>query len=75
MTHLLEQFGPALKLPWTKLVAPELTDELAEKVITGTEKQTANTSMDELEERRDQFLIELQELLEKYWPAETVNGS
>ncbi|UJL46213.1 L-carnitine dehydrogenase [Virgibacillus sp. NKC19-16] len=72
MRHLLEQFGPALKLPWTKLVAPELTDELAEKVITGTEKQTANTSMDELEERRDQFLIELQELLEKYWPAETV---
>ncbi|WP_373894177.1 3-hydroxyacyl-CoA dehydrogenase NAD-binding domain-containing protein [Virgibacillus sp. CBA3643] len=75
MSHLLEQFGPALKLPWTKLVAPELTDELAEKVITGTEKQIANTSMDELEERRDQFLIELQELLEKYWPAETVNGS
>ncbi|MBY7144937.1 L-carnitine dehydrogenase [Virgibacillus sp. NKC19-3] len=75
MTHLLEQFGPALKLPWTKLVAPELTDELAAKVITGTERQTANTSMDELEERRDQFLIELQELLEKYWPAATVNGS
>ncbi|MFC3041187.1 3-hydroxyacyl-CoA dehydrogenase NAD-binding domain-containing protein [Virgibacillus xinjiangensis] len=75
MRHLLEQFGPALKLPWTKLEAPELTDELAEKVISGTEKQTENVTMVELEERRDQFLIELQELLEKYWPAATVKGS
>ncbi|GAA0440087.1 L-carnitine dehydrogenase [Agaribacter marinus] len=74
MKHLLEQFGPALKLPWTKLVAPELTDELTEKVITGCESQTAGTTMEELEERRDQFLIELQELLKKYWPAATING-
>ncbi|WP_106495875.1 3-hydroxyacyl-CoA dehydrogenase NAD-binding domain-containing protein [Lentibacillus sp. Marseille-P4043] len=74
MRHLLEQFGPALKLPWTKLEAPELTDELAEKVITGCEAQTAGTNMDELEQRRDQFLIELQELLEKYWPAANLNG-
>src|SRR5699024_6873062 len=26
MRHMLAQFGPALKLPWTKLEAPELTD-------------------------------------------------
>ena len=26
MRHMLHQFGPALKLPWTRLVAPELTD-------------------------------------------------
>ncbi|GAB3048779.1 3-hydroxyacyl-CoA dehydrogenase NAD-binding domain-containing protein [Virgibacillus ainsalahensis] len=74
MAHLLEQFGPALKLPWTKLEAPELTDELADKVIRGTEKQTEGTTMEEMEERRDQFLIELQELLEKYWPAATIKG-
>ena len=30
MRHMLAQFGPALKLPWTKLVAPELTEELSE---------------------------------------------
>ncbi|WP_245835760.1 3-hydroxyacyl-CoA dehydrogenase NAD-binding domain-containing protein [Virgibacillus ndiopensis] len=74
MRHLLEQFGPALKLPWTKLVAPELTDELAEKVISGCEQQTAGVNMDDLETRRDQFLIELQELLEKYWPAASLTG-
>ncbi|UOQ95330.1 3-hydroxyacyl-CoA dehydrogenase NAD-binding domain-containing protein [Halobacillus shinanisalinarum] len=74
MRHLLHQFGPALKLPWTKLEAPELTDELAEKVITGCEAQTEGCDMAELEKRRDQFLIELQELLEKYWPAANLNG-
>ncbi|WP_205439408.1 3-hydroxyacyl-CoA dehydrogenase NAD-binding domain-containing protein [Halobacillus ihumii] len=74
MRHLLHQFGPALKLPWTKLEAPELTDELAEKVITGCEAQTEGSDMAELEKRRDQFLIELQELLEKYWPAANLNG-
>lgn len=75
MRHLLEQFGPALKLPWTKLEAPELTEELAEKVITGCEAQTDGVEMERLEDRRDQFLIELQQLLEKYWPGENMSGS
>lgn len=74
MRHLLEQFGPALKLPWTKLEAPELTDELADKVITGCETQTNGVEMEELEDRRDEFLIELQQLLEKYWPAANMSG-
>lgn len=74
MRHLLKQFGPALKLPWTKLEAPELTDELAEKVIEGCEAQTGDIKMDQLEERRDDFLIELQQLLEKYWPGANLNG-
>ena len=39
MRHMLEQFGPALKLPWTKLEAPELTNALKEKVIEGCETQ------------------------------------
>ncbi|YCA44392.1 L-carnitine dehydrogenase [Bacillus sp. JZ8] len=74
MRHMLEQFGPALKLPWTKLVAPELTDELTERVVTGCEQQTTGHSIAELEKRRDDFLIELMQLLEKYWPAAKLNG-
>ncbi|ASK61891.1 3-hydroxybutyryl-CoA dehydrogenase [Virgibacillus phasianinus] len=74
MRHMLEQFGPALKLPWTKLVAPELTDELTERVVEGCEQQTEGHSITELEQRRDDFLIELQQLLEKYWPAANLNG-
>lgn len=75
MRHLLEQFGPALKLPWTKLEAPELTDELSEKIVTGSEAQTGDVEMEKLEERRDAFLIELQQLLEKYWPSANLSGS
>ena len=74
MRHLLHQFGPALKLPWTKLEAPELTDELANKVIEGCEAQTGDIEMDKLEERLDEFLIELQQLLEKYWPGANLKG-
>lgn len=73
--HMLAQFGPALKLPWTKLEAPELTDELSNKVIEGCENQTVGHSIQELEQRRDNFLIEVQELLQKYWPAANLNDS
>ena len=68
MRHMLHQFGPALKLPWTKLVAPELTDELIDKVADGCEQQAAGRSIKELERRRDAFLIELLALVQKYWP-------
>lgn len=74
MRHMLHQFGPALKLPWTKLEAPELTDELAEKVITGCEKQTEGQDIAALEERRDEFLVKLTALLEEYWPAANLSG-
>lgn len=68
MRHMLHQFGPALKLPWTKLVAPELTEELIDKVADGCEHQAAGRSIKELERRRDDFLIELLALVQKYWP-------
>jgi carnitine 3-dehydrogenase len=66
--HMLHQFGPALKLPWTRLVAPELTDELIDKVADGCEEQAAGRSIRELEARRDDFLVELLALVQKYWP-------
>ncbi|MBS4212910.1 L-carnitine dehydrogenase [Neobacillus rhizophilus] len=75
MRHMLEQFGPALKLPWTKLEAPELTEDLRNQVIAGCERQTAGHSIAGLEVRRDSFLIELQRLLEKYWPGANLNGN
>ena len=68
MRHMLHQFGPALKLPWTKLVAPELTDELIDKVADGCADQAAGRSIRELETRRDDFLVELLALVQKYWP-------
>ncbi|GEK57671.1 3-hydroxybutyryl-CoA dehydrogenase [Marinococcus halophilus] len=76
MAHMLEQFGPALKAPWTKLEAPELTPGLSEKVIEGTKEQSGDKSVAELEERRDEFLLKLMNLLHEgsYWPAEKVES-
>nr|WP_298411080.1 L-carnitine dehydrogenase [uncultured Halomonas sp.] len=75
MRHMLEQFGPALKLPWTKLEAPELTDELIDKVVKGCEHQAADRPVAQLDKRRDDFLVELLDLVHKYWPeAEGLQG-
>ena len=57
MRHMLRQFGPALKLPWTRLEAPELTDELTEAMVAGCEAQAAGRSVVELERQRDDALI------------------
>lgn len=63
MAHMLDQFGPALKLPWTKLVAPELTRELRERMVEGTAVQADGRSIKELERWRDDCLIRLIEAL------------
>ena len=65
MKHMLEQFGPALKLPWTKLKAPSLTSKLKKLMITGTKKQADKFSIKDLEEQRDIFLIEIMKTLNK----------
>jgi len=66
MKHMLEQFGPALKLPWTKLKAPKLTNSLKKKIIEGTTIQSKKKSVKNLANLRDNFLIDLQKLLKKY---------
>ncbi|WP_079478127.1 3-hydroxyacyl-CoA dehydrogenase NAD-binding domain-containing protein [Halobacillus salinus] len=70
MRHMLKQFGPALKKPWTKLEAPELTDELYEKVVEGCEQQSNGMTMSELDQNRNEFLVKLYELVQEYWPQE-----
>jgi carnitine 3-dehydrogenase len=57
MRHMLSQFGPALKLPWTHVEAPELTEELVEAMAAGTEAQAAGRTVAELEHQRDQSLL------------------
>jgi carnitine 3-dehydrogenase len=57
MRHFLAQFGPALKLPWTKLTAPELTDELIDRVSAQSDDQADGVSVRELEIRRDDCLV------------------
>ena len=57
MRHMLSQFGPALKLPWTKLEAPDLTEDLIELMAAGCEEQAEGRSMAELERLRDDYLV------------------
>ena len=66
MRHMLEQFGPALKLPWTKLEAPELTEDLIERLVEGTQLQAGDKTINELGELRDSCLIEIIQALKKY---------
>ncbi|MEZ4511778.1 MAG: 3-hydroxyacyl-CoA dehydrogenase NAD-binding domain-containing protein [Chloroflexota bacterium] len=64
MAHLIHQFGPSLQAPWTFLEPPELTDELAQKVIDGCNRLTEGTPIRELEAERDDLLIRMLELLD-----------
>ncbi len=57
MRHMLEQFGPALQWPWTKLAAPPLTEELTERMVEGTTAQAAGRTVEELERQRDEALV------------------
>ena len=66
MRHMLSQFGPTLKLPWTKLKAPNLTKKLSNRIIKGTKKQSKGKSIKELTTIRDNFLIDLLKLKNKY---------
>ncbi|MBV8805574.1 MAG: thioesterase family protein, partial [Sinobacteraceae bacterium] len=66
MRHMLRQFGPCLKWPWTKLEAPELTEGLIDKMVEGTQAQAAGRSIRELERLRDDYLVDIQQVLRKY---------
>ena len=66
MKHMLEQFGPALKLPWTKLKAPKLSKKLSNRVISGTRKQAKGKSVAKISKIRDEYLLYLQKMRKKY---------
>ena len=66
MKHMLEQFGPALKLPWTKLKAPKLSKKLSSRVINGTKSQAKGKSVAMISSIRDEYLVNLQKLRKKY---------
>jgi len=57
MRHFMNQFGPALQLPWTYLPAPELTEKLVDDVVEGTCEQLGSHSIAALESYRDDCLL------------------
>jgi carnitine 3-dehydrogenase len=66
MRHMLAQFGPCLKWPWTKLEAPELSETLIDRMVEGTQAQAAGRSIRELERLRDDYLVAIQQVLRQY---------
>jgi carnitine 3-dehydrogenase len=66
MRHMLRQFGPCLKWPWTKLEAPELTEQLIDRMVEGTQAQAAGRSIRELERLRDDYLVAIQQVLRQF---------
>ena len=66
MRHMLKQFGPALKLPWTKLKAPKLSNKLIDRLVQGTKKQSKGKSVSKISNIRDEYLVELQKLRKRY---------
>ena len=58
MRHFMEQFGPALKWPWSRLTdVPELTDGLLDRIVEQSDAQAAGRSVRELERLRDDCLV------------------
>ncbi len=64
MRHFLEQFGPCLAWPWSRLTdVPDLDDALIETVAGQSDDQAAGRSVRALERIRDDNLIAILEAL------------
>ncbi|EBA12479.1 carnitine 3-dehydrogenase [Roseobacter sp. CCS2] len=60
MRHFIEQFGPCLEWPWTKLMdVPDLTDELIDAVADQSDAQSGRYTIRELERARDDNLVSI----------------
>ena len=66
MRHFMGQFGPALKLPWCHMEAPELTQELIDKFVDQTAVQADGKTLRELETLRDNCLVSIMQALAEH---------
>ena len=58
MRHFLEQFGPCLEWPWSKLTdVPDLDDALIEKIASQSDDQSGRHALGDLERIRDENLV------------------
>jgi len=64
MRAFMEQFGPALALPWTKLIdVPKLTPAFLDLLAGQSDAQAAGRSVNELERHRDDCLVAILQAL------------
>ena len=63
MAYNLDQFGPALKLPWTRLEAPELTQELRDRMVDGCEDMAGGRDFTTLSREMNEGLVAIAKAL------------
>ena len=62
--HFLEQFEPALKWPWTKLMdVPEWNDALVARIVAESDAHAEGLSVGDLERIRDNNLVDFLKVL------------
>ena len=66
MEAFMKQFGPALELPWTRLPAPALTEELVARMTEGTRRQADGRTLAELARLRDECLVAIMQALRRF---------
>ena len=64
MATNLDQFGPALKLPWTRLAAPELTPELRNRMVEGCNEMAGGRHFEDLAAERDRGIVAILKAIE-----------
>lgn len=58
MRHFMQQFGPALAWPWSKLTdVPEFTPDLVDLIASQSDAQSGHLTIQELERQRDGNLV------------------
>ena len=69
--HFIEQFGPTLDWPWTKLMdTPDFTPELVDTIVAQSDQQSGAHTVRELERIRDKNIVGFLKVLEtNNWSA------
>ena len=63
--HFIEQFGPTLEWPWTKLMdTPDFTPELVDTIVEQSDAQSGQYDVRELERIRDRNVVGFLKVLE-----------
>jgi 3-hydroxyacyl-CoA dehydrogenase len=65
ITHMLEQFKPAIEAWWESMTTPELSEKTCRKIIDGVVGEARGRTIAELVRERDELLIPLLELMAK----------
>ena len=63
MKRMLDHFGPSLLEPWTRLEAPELTQELRDKMVDGCIREAGDRDYTALSRERDRGLVAISKAL------------